>query len=86
MKHFKLVLQGRDPNSQVLLYKIICEEKTIVSNCMYQEGYTYLAKLMSPEDTFQEVENTEKSRILTYSELMDGHWLMNWDEIHKRND
>ena len=37
-------------------------------------------------DTLQEIQGKESSRKLTYSEAVEGHLMLNWDTIHKKNE
>ncbi len=82
MKHYQLVLVGRNSQTHDLHYQITHDGRIIEPTCTYQEGYAKLAKLMLPGDTFQEVEGARTSDNFTYSELLNGYTLLNWDDIH----
>lgn len=82
MKKYQLILTGRFPETHDLRYQIICEGKILISECTYSDGYWQVAQLMGNEDTFQEIEDTEGSREMSYLEMQQGNHMLNSGKLY----
>ena len=81
-----MILIGRHPQNHEVRHHLICDGKIILSDCSYHDGYQRAASLMKLGDTLQEIQGKESSRKLTYSVAVEGHLMLNWDTIHKKNE
>jgi hypothetical protein len=80
MNSYRLVFVQRQPGTKKLTYKLLCNGQIVVSSCGYQEGYAEAARRMTAGDTFQEIEGSRESKIMTYAEMLEGHLIMNNDQ------
>lgn len=77
VKNYQLILLERNPETHKLQYILTCNDEVIAPECTYQKGYSLVAKLMSPDDSFQEIENGRKSVVMSYSDVLQGYHIMN---------
>jgi hypothetical protein len=76
MKKYQLILTGRFPETHELCYQISCDGAILISDCTYADGYRHVAQLMGDKDTFQEIEDTEGSREMSYLEMQQGNHML----------
>ena len=81
MKKYQLILTGRFPKTHELCYQILCDDEMLISECTYAVGYSHVAQLMGSKDIFQEVEDEEASREMSYSEMQQGNYMLNFNKL-----
>ena len=79
MKRYQLAFVQRHPETHLVQYQLLCDDQIVLPSCSYQEGYAGAAQRMKSTDTFQEIEGNRESKIMTYIEMLEDHFMMNGD-------